>query len=127
MLTLLSTAIAHALYDPEPLEDQYAAYLVSSYHHHGIEPEPMRDLQEGESVVEYLRDSDCSAQCSCGAIGAKPVVVNGGVLTHKCEMCWALITADMDKKRRQYEGMVGEGVHPKIASARVMAKKQQNT
>ena len=118
----LSMSIAHALHAPVSMQDQYAEFLQAQYHFHGL-PNPRMELQEGEAEIVYCRDLPVSERCGCGAIGAKPVMIGDQVMTHHCENCWNNVVADANRRKAEYEGMVAEGVHPRVASRVMLAKK----
>lgn len=117
----LSLSICHSLYAKIPMELQYADFLLTQYESFGL-PET-REVDDGESVIEYQRESTVSQPCECGAIGAKPISINGIIVNHKCGDCWDKIVADANAKRAEYEGMVQGGCDPRIASRRMLARK----
>lgn len=118
----LSLSINHALYAPIPMQDQYSEFLQAQYHFHGL-PKPRMELQEGEAEIVYCRDSPVSERCGCGAIGAKPVMIGDRVMANHCEICWSNVVEIANRKRAEYEAMLEEGVHPKMASRVMLAKK----
>lgn len=114
----LHDAIHHALHSPDPIQDQYADYLMAQYHNEGIRP-----MQDGEVAIEYCRDYKGPREsCRCGNIEAFPVVICDQVMAHMCENCWANAVSGVAERKQQYEGMIADGVHPRMASRVMLAK-----
>lgn len=122
--SLLSLSIAQSLYIAEPMQDRYVEFLISQFHFHGLPKEkPMAELGEGEAEIVYCRDSPVSERCGCGVIGAKPVMIGDRIMAYHCENCWTQVVEGANQRRAEYERMIAEGVHPKIASRKMLARK----